>query len=327
MGGMPEADRPGFVAHARLPFTFVPNAGQLDSAVRYYGRGHGYAVYFTPEEAVFAMRPPDPRAGEQTSSPVTLILRFLGAKPGVEPQGQRTGAARVNFLTGSDPTKWRTRLSTYQEIVYPELWPGIDLVFRLEHRRLKYEFAVRPGARVEAIRLAYRGAQGLSLDASGNLLVSTALGTLTDERPTSYQVIAGSRVPVGSRFTLAATGSGGYGFAVGADYDPRYPLIIDPGLAYSVPLAGTGTDSAYAIALDGAGNAYVTGQTNSPETSFPVTAGAFQGSLGRNAGTATVDAFVAKFDPSGTPLYVTYLGGSGTDIGRGIAMDASATPT
>ena len=46
----------------------------------------------------------------------------------------------------------------------------------------------------------------------------------------SYQRIAGERVPVESRYRL--TGDGGYGFWVGA-YDPRYPLVIDPGLDYS----------------------------------------------------------------------------------------------
>src|SRR5712691_8031170 len=54
-----EPGKPGHVAIPTLPLAFVPNAGQLDARVRYYGRGPGYSIYFTPEEAslVFAQRP------------------------------------------------------------------------------------------------------------------------------------------------------------------------------------------------------------------------------------------------------------------------------
>ena len=71
---------------------------------------------------------------------------------------------------------------------------------------LKYEFLVRPGARVRDIRLAYRGAKRLSLDRQGNLRIRTALGVLTDTRPASYQLVAGKRVPVRSSFALEPHG-------------------------------------------------------------------------------------------------------------------------
>ncbi len=58
----------------------------------------------------------------------------------------------------------------------------------------------------------------------------TSLGVLKDAAPVSYQRIGGERVPVKSRYVLK--GDGGYGFEVGS-YDPRYPLVIDPGLNYS----------------------------------------------------------------------------------------------
>ena len=92
------------------------------------------------------------------------------------------------------------------------------MVFAGQNGTLKYEFHVRPGARVSDIRLAYRGAKRLSLDRSGNLRIRTSLGTLTDTRPTSYQVVAGKRVPVRSVFTLEPRGRG-YGFALGSAYD------------------------------------------------------------------------------------------------------------
>ena len=83
-------------------------------------------------------------------------------------------------------------------------------------------------------------------------------------------------------------------------------------LVYSTYLGGSDVDDGgYGIAVDGAGNAYVTGHTAS--TDFPTTAGAFDTTY--NGGD---DAFVTKLNPSGSALvYSTYLGGSGDDDGYG----------
>jgi Beta-propeller repeat len=120
-------------------------------------------------------------------------------------------------------------------------------------------------------------------------LVRTSLGVLKDAAPVSYQVIGGERVPVKSRYKLE--GDGGYGFAVGA-YDPRYPLVIDPGLAYSTFLGGSASDPGQGIAVDESGRAYVTGLTNS--VVYPTTPGAFDTSFNG----IDVDAFVTKL-PTG----------------------------
>jgi hypothetical protein len=141
-------------------------------------------------------------------------------------------------------------------------------------------------------------------------LVQTSLGVLKDAAPVSYQRIGGERVPVKSRYKLE--GDGGYGFAVGS-YDPRYPLIIDPGLDYSTFLGGADDDFAADIAVQD-GRAYVTGDTRSAD--FPTTPGAFDTTLH-----GPDDAFVTKFNATGSALvYSTFLGGTNLDIGEGIAV-------
>lgn len=325
----------------------MSNAGQIDSAVRYYSWGPSYGVYFTQEEAVFAFVHQIPRESgasyrsvaaaetDQVAQGMALALRFLGANPKVKIEGNQRGTARVNYLIWSDPAKWRNGLPTYQEIVYRELWPGIDLIFRQANGQLKYEFVLQPGARPEAIRLAYRGADSLSLDAAGNLLIKTSLGVLTDDRPKSYQVIGGRQVPVESQFAMHPDGQDpkAYGFAAGVGYNPRYSLIIDPGLGYSALLGGSATDFAYAIAVDGSGNAYVTGQTDSADfPTFPTlptcptttTTSTYDTCFG--SGTKVhgfTDAFVGKFGPSGALEWATYLGGSDADVAYGIAEDGT----
>ena len=92
-------------------------------------------------------------------------------------------------------------------------------------------------------------------------------------------------------------------------------------LVYSTYLGGSGQDSGTGIAVDAAGNAYVTGHTSSPD--FPTTADAFQTTFDGGA----FDAFVTKLNATGTALvYSTYLGGSGNDEGHGIALDALPNP-
>jgi hypothetical protein len=89
-------------------------------------------------------------------------------------------------------------------------------------------------------------------------------------------------------------------------------------LIYSTFLGGGGDDLIRGLGVDGAGNAYVTGQTDS--SNFPTTLGAFDTSI--NGGS---DAFVTKLDASGSTLaYSTFLGGSNSnDVGFGIAVDAA----
>jgi uncharacterized repeat protein (TIGR01451 family) len=88
-------------------------------------------------------------------------------------------------------------------------------------------------------------------------------------------------------------------------------------LVYSTYLGGTSYDYGYGVAVDGAGNAYITGYTYS--TDFPTTPGAYQPNYAGN-----YDAFVTKLNPTGTALvYSTYLGGTNTDYGYGVAVDGA----
>lgn len=101
------------------------------------------------------------------------------------------------------------------------------------------------------------------------------------------------------------------------------------GFNYTVPINSV----VQAVAADAAGNAYLTGHTNSP--SFPVTAGTFQTqfaggqcnpigpALPPNFTGVCDDAFVIKLDPTGAVVWATYLGGNGEDSGQAIAVDAS----
>jgi Beta-propeller repeat len=107
--------------------------------------------------------------------------------------------------------------------------------------------------------------------------------------------------------------SGEVGFKIGA-YDRSQPLVIDPVLSYATFLGGNDSERAEGIAVDAAGNAYVTGYTLS--LGFP-TKNPMQT---ERAGLQ--DAFVIKLNPEGSDLvFSTFLGGNGSESGNDIALD------
>jgi hypothetical protein len=91
-------------------------------------------------------------------------------------------------------------------------------------------------------------------------------------------------------------------------------------LIYFTYIGGSLADTGAGIAIDTSGDAYVTGSTVSPD--YPTTAGVFQPTYGGG----NDDAFVTELNPTGSALiYSTYLGGSNTDNGNGIAVDTSGS--
>jgi hypothetical protein len=109
---------------------------------------------------------------------------------------------------------------------------------------------------------------------------------------------------------------GAFDVTYGGSFDAFVAKLDASGAAlnYATYLGGSGEEIAYGIAVDGSGNAYVTGYTAS--TNFPTTAGAF------DTTPSPYDAFVSKLNPSGALVYGTFLGGSNTDSGAGIAVDS-----
>lgn len=300
-------------AAAQLPLSFEPNVGQTDADVQFLARGRGYSLALTADAAVFALRAlpaePTPRAAwddRPSALPVptpgtALRLQLLGATATAPAVGLDLLPGRANYFLGANPRQWYTDLPTYARVAYRDVYPGVDVVYYGAQGQLEYDFVVAPGADPTAVRLGYAGAESLRLDAAGNLVLALAGGEVVQHAPVIYQERAGVRVPVPGGYTLTAAGEVAFTIPV---YDAGRPLVIDPVLVYSTYLGGTGFDTIGSgqggLAVDAAGNAYVTGTTDSPN--FPTTPGAFQSSGG--------GVYVAKLNATGTALlYSTFLGG------------------
>ena len=320
---------PQLANFGNLPLYFIANQGQLDPRVSYYVQGRDSFIYFTPEGISFIFMAPSssspkihpanyPSASSTTPQAWVLKVDFIGANTNVHPQGEGLTTASFNYFMGKQE-QWKSSVSAYTRVVYRELWPGIDLVYSGDAQRLKYTFKVKPGADPSLIRLAYWGANDAHLTNDGQLAVITPVQAFTEAKPYVYQEVDGKHVEVTTNYLLrssAAPEQIEYGFQLGS-YDPTFPLIIDPIIfVYSGFIGGSGNDRGRAIAVDGVGNAYITGETSSLPSSFPEVGGPFL------IFSANTDVFVAKINPAGTALiYAGYLGSVGWDTGYGIAVD------
>lgn len=204
----------------KLQLSFIENPGQVSDDVKFMIKTTQATVYFTPSKVLF------PLASISNTSAVRIS--FEGSKPShLGGEGLLPGIA--NFFIGNDSSKWIAGAHTYGSVRYESLYPGIDLVFRGTESSLKHEFVLDPGADLADIILAYDGQDNLSLEKDGSILITTAAGRLSDSAPVCCQDINGSRVMV--RREYRKIDDRRIGFKI-QDYDPSYPLVIDPALKY-----------------------------------------------------------------------------------------------
>ncbi len=300
-----------------MPLFFVPNAGQADSAARFVARGHGYELDL--DESALAIKAHTGRKND--AAPAPILMQFAGANPAPEIEGASPGAAKINYLIGNDPKKWRRNLPVYRQVRYVNLYPGIDLVcYGLDGGKLEYDLVVAPGADPGRIRFRFGAGHTAAIGADGDLHVDGDHGSLSIGQPVFYQNVDHGKDAIFGSFVQNSDGE--FGFRA-VKYDHTRPLVIDPpiNILYSSFFGGSLDDEAAGMALDSKGNSYVAGGTNSVDVL--TTTGSLQ--PGRGAPTAdyqVTNAFIAKFDPSGALLYATYLGGSNLEWAGAIAVDA-----
>ncbi|HWW76246.1 MAG TPA: SBBP repeat-containing protein, partial [Pyrinomonadaceae bacterium] len=322
-------------AFGRVPLSFESNQGQAESSVDFVARGAGYALFLKPTEAVFALRDADsglrnedgaehpfttdaslskanPKSAVGNPRSKVLRMKLVGADASAPAVGAEELAGKANYFTGSDPARWRANVPVFARVRYEGVYEGVDLVYYGNQRQLEYDFRVAPGADPRAVALRFEGADGVEVGADGDLLLTLGESVVRQPKPVIYQEAAGVRREVEGGYVVADDGRVGFHIE---EYDRALPLVIDPTIVYSTYLGGSAADQAWAVAVDSSGSVYVAGFTAS--TNFP-TANAIQAANG-----GFQDAFVAKLNPAGTALvYSTYIGGSGNDQARGLAVDS-----
>ena len=294
----------------RLPLRFIEIMGQLNQSVLFQLKLSTINVYFTQTEIVYQFF----HRVEGKVRVEHMRMKFAGISDRVKVEGRKESQARVNFFIGNDPEKWIRGSRAFGQVVYRDLYPGIDLIVYGKAGKIKHEYLVRAGGNVKNIQITYEGVDGLEINQAGELELMLMKQKIREGTPFSYQVIDGKRVEVKSEYRV--TEGDMAGFRVGT-YRKDKELIIDPTLYYSTFLGGNTTDSGQGIVLDGAGNAYVTGYTYS--YNFPTTVGVYDTTHADDN-----DVFVTKLNADGSDLiYSTFVGGNDRDYGFGIKIDGA----
>ena len=289
-----------FDAHRKHQIFFEPNRGQTDAQIDFVARGAGYTAFLSSKELILALHAQRERA--------VVRMALADANPSPRGTGSRQLPGSVNYAKAGNAGK-RITVPTYAQVDYEEVYPGIGLTYHGRQGQLEYDFVVMPGADPRVIRLAFAGVSAVHVERDGALLLDTAIGQVRKPRPVIYQEIDGRRQAVAGHYVVDEDDR--VGFAVGS-YDTTHTLVIDPLLVYSSYLGGHGDETVAGIAVDAAGNLYVTGITTSVD--FPATTAGAQD-----------DVFVTKFNAAGGRMYSTYLGTPCDDSAGGIAVDASGS--
>ena len=306
---------------ARLPLVFEPNVGQSNQPVKFLARGRGYGLYLTSNQAVLTLAP-----GAKSQNP-SVRMQFAGANSSsIEPIELLPG--HTNYFIGNDPSRWLHNVPQFARVRYAELYSGINLDFYGREGHLEYDFTVAPGSDPRQIALQFDGVEAMGIANNGDLVLTSAGRELRFQAPYVYQKSGAREEVVQGNFVLLSKNRAG--FEIG-HYDRSRELVIDPVLAFSTYLGGSGDESCGfvvngsiaspvphcpAIAVDSASRVYIAGATTSDGSTFP------GGSGPALAGAA--DVFVARISSSGNGLvldFLTFLGATGTQYPVGIGVD------
>ena len=306
-----------------LPLFFEANQGQTDSHVQFLSRSKGYILLLTPTETVLAesktqvsARPgtfgtfQNPRDTTKTSRGSVIRMQLVGANSAPKMTGVNELLGKVNYLIGSDSSRWQTDVPLYSKVRTAQVYPGVDLSFHGDDRQLEYDFIVSPGADPSKIAFRIRGAARTEIDGHGDLVLHTTDSDFVMHKPVIYQTIAAERRPVEGGFVRK--GKDQVAFQLG-QYDHGQALVIDPKIGFATFIGGNGLEEVFALQVDdtdpSSPKVYVAGTTSDP-TSFPEPSTTLP--PGPFTSLAEV-GFIAKIDPTATGssslIYLTFVGG------------------
>lgn len=156
------------------------------------------------------------------------------------PAGQKTSGAVYSYFVGPQ-SQWNLNRSSYSELAYRNVWPGVDAVFKGADAGLKYQFELAAGADAKRVVLRIAGAQTLRVAANGAMEWSVNGSVFRDEAPIAYQMNGKRRVKVTAEYVVKQVDASTWlvGFALG-QYDSALPLVIDPAWAAPAGLVGAG---------------------------------------------------------------------------------------
>ncbi|PSL50187.1 gliding motility-associated-like protein [Chitinophaga niastensis] len=302
-------------------FTFLMYSQQDMYALNEYVHGHSHRAdtVFIPGNINYKTTaqqgekpPPRPSGQLPDVRGHAYNVTFLNANPDPEVVPEKAQEAISNYFIGNDRSKWASNVKSFQGINYNSIYPGIDAHIYSDASQLKYDLIIQPGANPDKIQLSYEGPTGMELK-KGQLYIHTSVGDVIEQLPFAYQFINNERVTVKVSYRL---NDNKIGFKISGDYNPAYPLVIDPAYVFSTVSGSRSDNWGFTATYDDAGNFYGGGIVFG--NGYPVTPGAVQSVFNGDK----FDIGISKFSANGNRLiYATYVGGNGLEQPHSLFVD------
>lgn len=326
---------------AQPTLEFVQNKGQWDGDFSYKSRAGAGDIFLQKKAITYLLNEPglqdkiDQHKHGHIKEAINLKyhvyrVNFEGCNPDVAIVPEKIQSHYYNYFLGNDSSRWKSKIHPALVLDYPQLYKGIDLHISSESANLKYDFIVQPGADPAQIKLKFEGVDKLQVNRQGNLLISTSVGNVQENKPLVYQYINDQRVLVPCRYELNGKQ---LTFSFPEGYDRSSTLIIDPTVVFCTFTGSAADNWGFTATYDEAGNLYAGGLVSLFRGgSFPVSTGAFQTTYGGGTGTGVpgsgsggayaCDMGIMKINAAGnTKVYATYIGGSDNDQPHSMIVD------
>lgn len=297
---------------SHLPLTFIENQGQWNTNTQYVAKKRDMSIQFEKDGFILNRK----KSNDNQVKTVAIRMTFEGASEQVMLKGTQKQTAKYNYFLSNNQSKWRKNVTGYAQLIYHNLYQGIDLCFYEKSNGLEYDLILSPGADLNNIKIRCEGLKELKIDENGILVMETEFGPITQSPPKAwYKQVSGENLPVVCNFRKINENT--YGFQV-LESNSELALVIDPGLEWSTFLGHDLIEYVNDMALNTSGNLVVAGFTESD--SFPIVGGAGAYDTIFNGGTN--DAFVSCLSADGSQLlWTTFLGGSNDDVIFDLCLD------
>ncbi|WP_241559201.1 gliding motility-associated C-terminal domain-containing protein [Chitinophaga barathri] len=241
-------------------------------------------------------------------------IQFLNAAANPEIIPSKPTQDNISYFIGNDPSKWKSGIGAYTNVLYKNMYPNIDVQVYSESSQLKYDVIVHPGANASDIKLQYNGATSVTLK-KGNLHIRTTVGEAIELAPYAYQYINSQRKTVKVEYQLSGNT---VTYKISGRYDNQYPLVIDPTVVFATLSGSRAENWGFTATYDAGGNFY--GGGIAFDQGYPVSAGVYDGTFNGR----TFDMAITKFNPNGSRIvYSTYIGGMGEEQPCSMFVDAA----
>ena len=257
---------------------FVENNGQFDADINtsdkvlYQANLGDVKMYFTSQGVIYkydehikSTGSADVDRDKEILKPVThyLSATWVGANPQANIE---TGEEQTYYYTYPSGSNGTVKARVFETITYRNIYPGIDIVYFFPEGKsgIEYNVIVHPGADASAVKLKYMGAGQSAKNESGDAIIKSGIGIITDHAPDSYQVhwdgtlYGYHRVHFKSEYRLEGNVES-FSIDKGLDYDKSNDLIIDP---WTTNPNFSAQNKGYDIDYDNTGNVYVYGSIN-----------------------------------------------------------------